>query len=71
MQAYRVTIPQLDDDHERQIQVVFRTAEVLADMLGEFKEAAKELDYIRKRFGDTPHAQVAQKRIVYYMTQAD
>ena len=71
VQAYHVAIPQLEEDHERQIQVVFRTAEVLADMLGEYKEAARELDYIRKRFGDTPHAQVAQKRIVRYMTEAD
>ena len=71
VQAYHVAIPQLEDDHERQIQIVFRTAEVLADMLGQYKEAAKELDYVRKRFAETPHAQVAQQRIVRYMAQAD
>ena len=43
----------------------------LAEMLGEIKEAARELDYVRKRFPETPHAQVAQKRIVRYMAQAD
>ncbi len=71
VRVYRVAISQLSDDHERQIQIVFRTAEVLAEMLGEFTEAAKELDYIRKRFPETPNAQVAQKRIVNYMTRAD
>ena len=71
VRVYRVAIAQLSDDHERQIQIIFRTAEVLADMLGEFKEAAKELDYIRKRFPETPNAQVAQKRIVNYLTRAD
>lgn len=71
VRVYRVAISQLSDDHERQIQIVFRTAEVLAEMLSEFTEAAKELDYIRKRFPGTPNAQVAQKRIVNYMTRAD
>ena len=71
VQTYHVAIPQLEHDHERQIQIVFRTAEVLADILGQHEEAAKELDYVRKRFAETPHAQVAQKRIVQYMAQAE
>ena len=70
VRTLRVAIPQLDDDHERQIQTVFRLADILANMMGQYKDAAKELDFIRKRFPGTPHAGLAQKRIVQYMARA-
>jgi cytochrome c-type biogenesis protein CcmH/NrfG len=70
VQALRVAISLLGDDPERQVQVVFRLAEVQADMLGQFKDAARELDFIRKRFPNSPHAQTAQKRIAQYMARS-
>lgn len=71
VQAFRVAVSLLGDDPERQAQTIFRLAQVLADMLGQFKDAAHELDVIRKRFPNSPHAQAAQKRIAQYMARAD
>ena len=67
--AYRVAVTQLSHDPKRQIEVIFRSAEVLAEMLGEYKLATRELDVIRKRYPDTPEARLAQRRIAEYLAE--
>jgi len=71
VRVFRAAAVQLDHDRKRQAQTIFRTAEVLADMLGQYKDAARELDVLRKRDPQSALAQTAQKRIMQYMERAD
>jgi len=57
-------------DNAKFAELVFRTAVILNESLGDAKAACQELDLIRQRLPDTPEAKKAQEWILRIMDEA-